>query len=125
MRIMACAASWNSLSAPRLGPQALDASVAYVAALRKAVKAQGAEKLVILNPGVAIDAGLAAQVHVPTARRQQQPLPSCAEFILLNVELQRVLLLVLSALPCVVIKFTIKRLPWHCGSRSLTKNRQA
>lgn len=55
-------------------PQALDASVAYVAALRKAVKAQGAEKLVILNPGVAIDAGLAEQVHIPTAHCQQQPL---------------------------------------------------
>ena len=66
--------------APLPWPQALDTSLAYTAALRQAVKAQGAEKLVILNPGVAIDAGLAAQVLATATESASSSLfASCSE----------------------------------------------
>ena len=70
--------SWHCASEqpdgrPPAHPQALDSSIAYAAALRQAVKAQGAEQLVILNPGVAVEGGLAAQVHIAAVHCQQQP----------------------------------------------------
>lgn len=47
--------------------QATKTSLAYCAALRQAVKAQGDAQLLILNPGNVLDKGLAKQVHSATA----------------------------------------------------------
>ncbi len=43
--------------------QATKTSLAYCAAVRQAVKAQGDAQLLILNPGNVLDKGLAKQVH--------------------------------------------------------------
>lgn len=42
--------------------QATPESLAYCAALRKAVKSHGDQQLLVLNPGTAMDAELAQQV---------------------------------------------------------------